>query len=134
MKFLLDTNICIYIIKRKPENVIKKFGNYKPGLIALSNITVAELYYGAYKSSRPDENIVALQEFMLPLLVLDFDKKDAIVYGKIRTELEMMGLPIGAMDLLIGSQAVSRGLILITNNEKEFSRIKDLHIENWKKS
>jgi len=133
MKFLLDTNICIYIIKKKPEKVIKRFLEYKPGDIAISNITIAELNYGIEKSSKPDTNTIALKEFLQPLIILDYLQHDAEAYGKIRMELEAKGTPIGAMDLLIASQSVSRNLILITNNEREFKRIKGIRIENWTK-
>jgi len=133
MKYILDTNICIYIIKKKPEDVIKHFLKMKPDSIAISNITVSELYYGVAKSSRPNENTVALEQFLFPLIEIDFNKIDAIAYGTIRAQLEKEGKLIGAMDLLIASQAISRNLILVTNNEKEFNRIKNLQIENWTK-
>lgn len=133
MKCLLDTNICIYIIKRKPGKVIKHFKDHKPGDIAISSISIAELNYGIEKSSKPDLNTIALKEFLQPLAILDYDEKDSEAYGKIRYELEKKGLPIGAMDLLIASQALSRDLILVTNNENEFKRIKGIKIENWVK-
>ncbi len=133
MKFLLDTNICIYVIKKKPEKVIKKFLENKPGDIAISSITVAELNYGIEKSIKPDANTIALQEFLQPLIILDYGLNDAVIYGKIRAELEVKGIPIGAMDLLIASQAINRDLILVTNNESEFKRVKGIRIENWTK-
>lgn len=89
------------------------------------------MYYGIAKSSRPNENTVALEEFLLPLIIIDFNKNDARIYGKIRSELEKKGKMIGAMDLLIGAQALSRNLILVTNNEKEFRHITNIEIENW---
>ena len=131
MKYLLDTNICIYIIKKKPEKVLKRFSKLNPGDIAVSTITIAELYYGIAKSSKLNENTVALQEFLQPLEKLDFNSEDSKVYGKIRTNLEARGKMIGAMDSLIASMALSRDLILVTNNEKEFKRIENLQIENW---
>ena len=131
MRYLLDTNICIYIIKKKPESVIKKFEKLKVGSIAISTITLSELYFGVAKSSKPDENLIALQEFISPLEILDFTISDSVIYGKIRNSLEKKGLPIGAMELLIASIAKSNDLILVTNNVKEFSRIEDLKIENW---
>jgi len=131
MKYLLDTNICIYLIKKKPESVIKKFMKLRPGSVSITSITLSELYYGVIKSSKPDENMVALQEFISPLEILDFTNEDAIIYGKIRIELEKKGKLIGAMDLLIAAIAKSRELILVTNNTKEFSRVSDLIIENW---
>ena len=131
MKYLLDTNMCIYIIKKKPESVIKIFSKLKPGDVAISSITVSELFYGVAKSSKPNENTIALQEFLQPLTILDFTIDDSIIYGRLRAELEAKGQVIGAMDLLIASVANSRELILVTNNEKEFSRIKNLKLENW---
>ena len=131
MKYLLDTNICIYIIKKKPVSAIKKFEKLKSGSVAISTVTLSELYFGVAKSSKPDENMIALQEFISPLEVLDFSNVDALVYGRIRNSLEKKGSPIGAMDLLIASIAKSQDLILVTNNTKEFARISDLKIENW---
>jgi len=131
VKYLVDTNICIYIIKKKPEVVIKRFTKMKPDSIGISVITLSELLYGVSKSSKPDENIIALEQFILPLSVVNFTKEDAISYGKLRAKLEMNGNLIGAMDMLIASQALSRGLILVTNNEREFIKIEGLSIENW---
>jgi len=131
VKYLLDTNICIYIIKKKPEKVLNRFSKLKPGDVGVSTITVAELYYGVAKSSKPNQNTIALQEFLQPLIILDFTSEDSIAYGRIRSELEAEGKLIGAMDLLIASIAFSRALILVTNNEKEFNRVKDLKVENW---
>lgn len=131
MKYLLDTNICIYIIKKKPEKVLNRFSKLKPGDVGVSTITIAELYYGVAKSSKPNQNTIALQEFLQPLIILDFTSEDSIAYGRIRSELEAEGKLIGAMDLLIASIAFSRSLILVTNNEKEFNRVKDLKVENW---
>jgi len=133
MRYLLDTNICIYIIKKKPIEVIKRFTKVRTGDIAVSNISVAELYYGVCKSSKPNENMIALQEFLSPLEVLDFNKEAAIAYGNLRAGLEAKGTPIGAMDLLIAAQAVSENLTLITNNEKEFRRVVSIKVENWAK-
>jgi len=131
VKYLLDTNICIYIIKKKPEKVLNRFSKLKPGDVGVSTITVAELYYGVAKSSKPNQNTIALQEFLQPLIILDFTSEDSIAYGRIRSELEAEGKLIGAMDLLIASIAFSRALILVTNNEKEFNRVKNLIVENW---
>ncbi|MEJ5261670.1 MAG: type II toxin-antitoxin system VapC family toxin [Ignavibacterium sp.] len=131
IKYLLDTNICIYIINKKPESVIKKILQLKPGDIAISSISLAELYYGAYKSLNFTKNLVALQEFLIPFKILEFNNDDAFVYGKIRKDLEAKGKIIGAMDLLIASIALSRRLVLVTNNTREFSRINELAVENW---
>jgi tRNA(fMet)-specific endonuclease VapC len=131
MKYLLDTNICIYIIKKKPIKVLDHFKTLKPGSLAISNITVAELYYGVAKSKKTNENLIAMEEFLIPLEVVDFTKNDALEYGKIRAELESKGNIIGAMDLLIAAQALQNNLILVTNNQKEFLRVTGLKVENW---
>jgi len=131
MKYLLDTNICIYIIKKKPEEVIKRFLKMKPDSIGISSITVSELYYGIAKSSKPNENTIALEQFILPLTMLDFNKEDSIAYGRLRAKLEQKGKLIGAMDMLIAAQALSRDLIIVTNNEREFKKIEGLSVENW---
>jgi tRNA(fMet)-specific endonuclease VapC len=131
MKYLLDTNICIYIIKKKPEEVIKRFLKMKPDSIGISSITVSELYYGVAKSSKPNENTIALEQFILPLSVINYNKEDSIAYGKLRARLEQKGKLIGAMDMLIAAQALSRDLILVTNNGREFKKIEELSTENW---
>ena len=131
MNYLLDTNICIYIITKKLTSVVNKIVTKKPEEIAISTITLAELEYGAIKSLYPDQNRAALLEFLVPFTILDFDQIAVLHYGQIRMSLESKGTPIGPMDLLIAAQAKSRNLIVVTNNEKEFRRIKGLRIENW---
>lgn len=131
MKYLLDTNICIYLIKRKPVRVMKGFNAHSVGEIGVSSITVSELWYGVAKSKQRKVNRQALEQFLLPLTVVAFDEDAAEVYGEIRAALERAGQPIGAMDMLIAAQAVSRGVVLVTNNEREFSRVPRLMVENW---
>ncbi len=131
MRFLLDTNICIYIIKQKPPELIKKFNNYNVGDIGISSITVAELEYGVKKSQKVQQNQQALNQFLLPLTIFDFDYLAAQTYGEIRTTLEKQGNPIGALDLLIAAVAIAHELTLVTNNTKEFDRIPILKLENW---
>lgn len=131
MSYLFDTNICIYIIKNKYKQIAKKMQEAGLDKICISAITVAELEYGISKSSKKDENRIALLEFLIPFTILNFDQNDARKYGQIRYNLQKAGTPIGNMDLLIGSQALARDMTLITNNEKEFSRIQGLKIENW---
>ena len=131
MKYLLDTNICIYIIKRKPIEVLQKFNNFTPGEICISSITLAELQYGVNKSSNPEKNSQALLQFVIPLEVIDFDYNAAIKYGSIRTDLEKRGIPIGPLDTLIAAHCYSKDLTLVTNNEKEFLRVTGLKVENW---
>ena len=131
MKYLLDTNICIYIIKRKPLEVFNRFRTFEVGDIGISTVTVAELTYGTQKSQNPAKNQAALEQFLLPLEIVDFDVSAAQVYGSIRSQLEKQGTPIGLLDFLIAAQALSLGVRLITNNEKEFLRVPGLVVENW---
>lgn len=133
MEQLLDTNICIYIIKRKPEQVFDKLLTLSVGSVGISSITLAELQYGIEKSTNPDKNKEALEKFLTPIEIIDFGAEATEEYGKIRAELERKGTPIGSLDLLIASQAKSLDLTLVTNNEKEFVRVNDLKIENWTK-
>ncbi len=135
MEYLFDTNICIYLINKKFEYLIDRVEEYGIENIGISSITIAELEYGIAKCSSPykEENRVALLEFLLPFKFIDFNQNDAYEYGRIRQNLQSQGKIIGNMDILIGSQAVSRELILVTNNVKEFKRIDNLEIENWVK-
>jgi tRNA(fMet)-specific endonuclease VapC len=133
MNFLLDTNICIYIIKKKPSEVLQKFQSLRSETVAVSSITVAELKYGIYKSQFPEKNQTALNQFLYPLQIIKFNESAADYYGEIRADLEKRGQVIGAMDMLIAAHALSLDIILVTNNSKEFSRIPHLKIENWLK-
>ena len=129
--YLLDTDICIYAIKKKPAGVLHTLKKKSRGGIHVSSITMAELEYGAEKSAFPEKNRVALIEFLSIFDILKFDEKDATEYGRIRARLEKKGTPIGLMDLLIASQTLSQNFVLVSNNLKEFSRIEDLRVENW---
>jgi len=131
MKYMLDTNICIYLIKQKPEKVLRHFKTHSVGDIGISSITLAELKFGGKKSEQVEKNRQALDEFVLPLEIADFDEKAAESYGKVRTALEKEGKPIGSMDMLIGAHALSLSVILITNNTSEFKQIKHLKIADW---
>ncbi|MCG6162063.1 MULTISPECIES: type II toxin-antitoxin system tRNA(fMet)-specific endonuclease VapC [Leptospira] len=131
IQYLLDTNICIYIINQKPESVYKKFKKIKFENIFISSITEFELKYGVQKSLHSEKNSRVLEDFLSYLNILPFVSEDTNKAAKVRVELEKVGKPIGPFDLLIGSQALSNKLTLVTNNEKEFNRIKDLKIENW---
>lgn len=131
MRILLDTNICIYMIKNKPPEVRKHFKRFVPGDIAISTITVAELQYGVEKSAAREKNALALEAFLLPLEIASFDTESALAYGKIRAELERQGKPIGGMDMLIAAQAMAQSFTLITHNLKEFERISGLRCETW---
>ena len=131
MDLLLDTNICIYLIKRKPPDLIQTFTSHPVGAIGISSITIAELQYGVRKSQQSDRNQAALAQFLLPLISVDFDEQAAVMYGIIRAHLESQGRPIGGLDMLIAAQALSLDLTLVTNNTREFARIPDLKLENW---
>ena len=131
MKYLLDTNICIYIINKRPVSVIQRLSNYEIDDIAISSITVSELEYGINKSMNSEKSRIALIEFLLPFKLIDYDFKAAKEYGIIRSDLEKSGQPIGAMDYLLAAQAISLDLILVSNNLKEFSKVKKLRMENW---
>ena len=133
MEFMLDTNICIYVIKRKPLAVIDRFQRAKISQIGISTIVLSELLYGVSKSSRPEQNQMALYQFVAPLEILPYGDDAAQYYGASRAYLEKMGTPIGSLDMLIAAHALSIGCTLVTNNEKEFGRIPNLKIENWVK-
>ena len=132
--YLLDTDICIYIIKKKPEEVLKKLKTRLKKEIYISSITVAELEYGVAKSAFPEKNKIALIEFLSIFNTLNFDNNDAVEFGSIKLDLTAKGTVIGPMDLLIASQAKSKRFILVTNNVKEFKRVKGIKIENWAKN
>jgi tRNA(fMet)-specific endonuclease VapC len=129
--YLLDTNICIYIIKKKPIEVLKKLKTKSKKDIYISSITVAELEYGVAKSKYPEKNKISLIEFLSIFNILNFDDNDAVEFGTIKADLTEKGIIIGPMDLLISAQAKSNKLILVTNNIKEFKRVEGIKIENW---
>lgn len=131
MKYMLDTNICIYLIKQKPEKVLQHFKTQSMGDIGISSITLAELRFGAEKSQQIQNNRQALEEFILPLVIADFDERAAVTYGAVRAALEKAGTSVGSMDMLIGAHALSLGVTLVTNNTREFKQIKSLKIEDW---
>lgn len=131
MKYMMDTNICIYAIKNKPESVIRKILSQNPEDLCISVVTYAELMHGVEKSQAVEKNRIAMSLFLSAITVLDFDGEAAEVYGQIRAELERKGTPIAPMDLLIAGHARSQGLILVTNNTREFARVTGLRIEDW---
>jgi tRNA(fMet)-specific endonuclease VapC len=133
MKFMLDTHMCIYIIKRKPPKVIDRFCQSEISQIGISSITLSELLYGVSKSSKPEQNQIALIQFMAPLDILSYGDDTAQYYGYLRAHLEKQGTPIGALDMLIAAHALSIDCTLVSNNEKEFIRVPNLKIENWVK-
>ncbi len=131
MKFILDTNICIYLIKQQPIKVVEKFKRYTPEQIGLSTITISELQYGVLKSKKKNANKKALDLFLTPFEIFNFDSKAASEYGKIRSDLEKKGTPIGGMDLLIAAHTLRLERTLVTNNESEFRRVTGLKVVNW---
>lgn len=130
LKYMLDTNIVIYTIKNKPEVVRKAFKKHS-GQMAISSVTLGELVYGAEKSSRPEQNLTAIEGLAARLDVLAFDSKAATHFGQLRAELAKAGKPIGPYDQMIAGHARASGLILVTNNLKEFRRVPGLRTENW---
>jgi tRNA(fMet)-specific endonuclease VapC len=131
MKYMLDTNICIALIKRKPPKILRRFHSLAVGDVGISTITLGELRYGTAKSQSAEKNLQALEEFLLPLEIADFDENAAFAYGPVRADLEKAGTPIGSLDTQIGAHALSLDIVLVTNNTKEFRRIKGLRVENW---
>ena len=131
IKYMLDTNICMYIIKQKPQNIIERFRQAQVSEIGISSITLSELEYGVMKSAKPEQNKLALAQFVAPIEISAYDDVAAQHYGKIRARLERQGTPIGSLDMLIAAHALSINSVLITNNESEFGRVSHLKIENW---
>jgi tRNA(fMet)-specific endonuclease VapC len=131
MKILLDTNMCIYVMNRRPVHVVERFKQYKPGDIGVTSITVAELYFGVAKSSQIERNRGALIRFLAPLEILPFTSEAAETFGQIKARLRSLGMMIGELDCLIAAQALSLKLPLVTNNTSEFERVPKLTLENW---
>jgi tRNA(fMet)-specific endonuclease VapC len=131
LKRLLDTNVCIHIIRRRPPEVLRNFERFEVGEVGVSSVTVAELSYGAEKSSRREQNREALWRFLLPLEVVAFGSEAAAAYRHVRAALERVGTPIGPLDTLIAAHAVSLGIPLVTNDVREFERVPDLNVEDW---
>ena len=131
MKYMLDTNICIHIIRHRPQSVLERFSKIQPDDVCISAITYSELKYGAEKSSDPSRNWLAVSLFLSAISVVPFDEHAGNEYGSIRTKLERHGTPIGAMDMLIAAHAKALGLTLVTNNTREFERVEGLKLDNW---
>ena len=129
--YLLDTNICIFAIKNKPETVLKKLKEKISDGIYISSLTVAELEFGVENSQKIENNRVALLKFLSIFNILNFDDSDAIDYGRLKTDLRKQGRIIGPIDMLLAAQALNKELIFVTNNVKEFERVKGLKIEDW---
>lgn len=130
LKYLLDTNIVIYVIKRRPPQALEVFNRHH-GRMALSAVTVAELAHGAEKSSQPERNMAVVEDFCSRLEILAYGEREAFQYGSIRAALERIGQTIGVNDLHIAAHARAQGLTLVTNNLREFERVPGLLLENW---
>ena len=131
MTYMLDTNICIYIMKNKPAQVLQRFRSEIDNGICISSITLAELEYGMQHSSNPIRNEQALLHFLIPIEILPFDAAAASEYGALRAYLQGLGTPIGPLDMLIAAHARSEHMTLVTNNVREFIRVPELVVENW---
>jgi len=131
VNYLLDTDTCIYALKQEPA-VLGRLLSKRRVDVALSVVTEAELRTGAAKSSAPKKTLARLESFLAPLQILDFSSDDARAYARVRHRLERAGLPIGPLDMLIAAHAVSRSLTLVTNNQREFRRVKGLKLDNWR--
>ena len=131
MRYMLDTNICIYAIKHKPEKVFQRLQETEPENVCISSVTYAELVHGVEKSVAVEKNRIALSLLLSNIEIVSFDVNAANEYGAIRADLEKKGTPIGPLDMMIAGHAKSLGYTVVTNNIREFSRVKGLKIENW---
>lgn len=131
MKYLLDTSICVFVIRQKPAVVLNRFLSYAAGELGISSISLAELRFGADKSSDPPRNHTALNGFLAPIQVAPFDDAAAESYGTVRSDLEQRGCKIGALDTLIAAHALALGIPVVTNNVSEFGRVSGLVVEDW---
>jgi tRNA(fMet)-specific endonuclease VapC len=131
MRYMLDTNICIYAIKKRPEKVLEQLQKVKAQDVCISSVTYAELMHGVYKSQAVERNLLALSLLLSNIEIMQFDSDAADEYGRIRAALEKNGTPIGPLDTMIAGHAMSLGCTLVTNNTKEFARIKGLKTANW---
>lgn len=131
LRYVLDTNTCIFIIKNRPAQVRERFAGLRPGEVGISSVTEAELLHGAYKSQRVRENLDAILDFASQMVVLPFDSRAADAYGRLRAELERRGTPIGPMDYQIAATALVHDVVLVTNNMGEVRRVPGLTVEDW---
>lgn len=130
MKYMLDTNICIYVMNERPAEIKQRF-NQQMGQLCISSITLAELHYGANRSRNVAHNLAVIHDFCKHLTVLPFEVEASAAYGRVRAALQKEGKPIGSNDMLIAAHALALELVIVTNNEKEFSRVSGLQCENW---
>jgi tRNA(fMet)-specific endonuclease VapC len=131
MKALLGTDTCIHLIRHCSPAIVQRIKRYSPGDIGISSITLAQLSFGVAKSSQPEKNRTALNEFTMPLEIAHFDDRAAWAFGTVRAALEKLGSVIGAFDMLIAAHALSLGVVLVTHNTREFSRISALRLADW---
>lgn len=131
MKFMLDTNTCVDLIRQRNERILRRLKRRNPDDLCVSSVTLSELEYGAAKSANPEKNRLALAEFMAPLTVAPYDDAVAPIYGQVRAELEKAGTPIGPLDTMIAAHALSLHLTVVTDNEREFRRVSGLKVQNW---
>ena len=131
MRFLVDTDMCIYLIRGRSEEALSRLQAQSISEVGISSITLGELEYGVARSSRPAQNKMALVQFLAPLEIASFDDDAAAAYGRIRAQLEGQGTPIGPLNTLVAAHALSLGCVLVTNNQREFSRVPGLVVENW---
>lgn len=131
IRYMLDTNMIAYARNRRPACVLERLLAHDPSEISISSITMAALEYGVFNSSRPQQNRIALMMFLSEISVLSFDAAASLEYGSIRFHLKKNGIIIGGNDILIAAHARSLGLTLVTHNTREFSRVENLHIEDW---
>jgi tRNA(fMet)-specific endonuclease VapC len=131
MNYFLDTNICIYYMRRKVSSLSQKLLSHNPKDIKIPSVVVAELFYGVNKSVKRTENLLGLKSFLKPVEIIAFDEAAAECYGDIRAALELTGQPIGGNDMMIAATVRSRDGIWVTNNTREFLRVANLHVENW---
>ncbi len=128
---LLDTDICVFIIRRRPPGILSRFQQMNPGSVGISTVTVSELEFGVAKSLNPEKNQSALEQFLFSFTIVDYDSIAALHYGKIRAHLEKKGTPIGPLDTMIAAHARSLEITLVTNNLREFKRVPKLRVEDW---
>ena len=131
IRFLLDTNACIELIRKRSERVLSRLRKCPIGSVGISSVTLAELYYGVARSAYPQKNLVALLQFCAPIEIMPFEGRAASAYGHVRADLERIGFPAGPLDTLIAAHALSLGTVLVTDNEREFRRVRGLPVENW---
>lgn len=131
MQYMLDTNVCVDLIRNCRPAVVKKLHRLDPDAVCVSAVTLSELEYGAARSADPGKNRLLTAAFMTPLQILPYDDAVGPAYGRVRAALEARGEPIGPLDTMIAAHALSLRLVLVTNNEKEFRRVPDLRVENW---